>query len=262
MSYCRQFAMFDPLAGIVPSGPFTAMGDIAQRARRLLRDATTAQIIELAETTEWIIDGAVRGSRREDEDDNDPFVWRGQRSDAQWLNQRIYEVDLSAEHHAFPKCHHAFAVLALWLVADAIVAARVDSDAGVECLQPEMGSLHWLSVGKYVIDAMEAICMAEALAIHHANNWLQRIFPAVSADKVEDVVKDRISTQAQAAAIASHKANHAARQRALELYAARNWPSVSAAAQTIAPMVAKTQRAVANWIYEMNKQRARNGHEK
>ena len=60
MSYCRQFDQFDPLTGAVPRIPFVALGEIAGRARRLLHDATTAQIIELAETVEWIIDKAIQ----------------------------------------------------------------------------------------------------------------------------------------------------------------------------------------------------------
>jgi hypothetical protein len=256
MSYCRQFDQFDPFTGPVPRGPFAALGDIAQRARKLLRDASPKQLIELAEVTEWIIDGAVREAKHQNEDD-DPFIWRSQRSDAQWLDDRLYYYDLSSDQEKFPKHHHAFAVLALWLVADALVAAKLELDVDGTISPSDLTALQWLSVGKYTIDAMEAVCIAEGRAVIYFNNRLDHIFPTVSADNVEDVVKKRISTQAQAAAIESHKANHAARHRALELYAARNWPSVNAAAQTIAPMVAKTQRAVANWIYEMNKQRAR-----
>ena len=94
MSYCRQFNQFDPLTGAVPRVPFVALGDIAGRARHLLRDATTAQIIELAETVEWIIDSAVLRAAEEAGADDGPEPKRMQRSDGQWLRDSIFYYDI------------------------------------------------------------------------------------------------------------------------------------------------------------------------
>ena len=49
MSYCRQVTQVDLLSGMAPRVPFVALGEIAERARHQLGDATLALIIELVE---------------------------------------------------------------------------------------------------------------------------------------------------------------------------------------------------------------------
>lgn len=65
MSYCRQFAQFDPHSGVVPRIPYGALSEIAERARHVLKDASTTQIIELAESIEWMIDRSVQHKAKE-----------------------------------------------------------------------------------------------------------------------------------------------------------------------------------------------------
>jgi hypothetical protein len=233
MSYCGQFNQFNPLRRPVPRVPFVALREIAERARCLLKGATVAQIVELAETVEWIIDRAAAEANEEAEAHNAPDRERGQRSDGQWLREAVFYYDLSPVVEArFPHHYHAFAVLTLWLVADASLS-----------LQPELDQIghhrrrvsesatierQWMFAGKYAIDAMEAVCLAEELASRHADDRLARIlFPneASQDGSTETAIKERISVRARAAAIAKHKSNRAARLRTIELYTTRNYPS-------------------------------------
>lgn len=260
MSYCRQFNQFDPLTGTVPRVPFVALGEIAGRARYLLRDATAAQIIELAETVEWIIDSAVLRAAEDASADDEPAPVRMQRSDGQWLRDSIFYYDIRPKAgERFPHHHHAFAVLALWLVVDANFSIQPELDAiGYHrAVLPETAEIErqWVTAGQYAIDAMEAICLAEELASRHADARLERIlFPNEDAG-VEAAVKERISIQAKAAAIEKHKTNRAARLRAIELYSMHNYPSVEAASQAIAKLVHKSPRTVAKWLYDERKGR-------
>lgn len=260
MSYCRQFDQFDPLTGLVPRIPFVALGEIATRARHLLRDATTAQIIELAETVEWIINSAVLRAAEEAEADDESVPERSQHSDGRWLRNSIFYYDIRpvpGEH--FSHYHHAFAVLALWLVTDAnfSIQPELDEIGHHRAVLPETAGVErqWVTAGRYAIDAMEAICLAEELASRHADARLARVlFPNEEAG-VDAAVKERISIQAKAAAIEKHKGNRAARLRAIELYAMHHYPSVEAAAQAIAKQVHKSPRTVAKWLYDERKGR-------
>lgn len=261
MSYCRQFNQFDPLTGEVPRIPFVALGEIAERARHLLSDATTVQIIELAETVEWIIDCAVLRAMDEAEAEDLPVPDRTQRSDGRWLRDSIFLYDIRPKvgERFFPYHHHAFAVLALWLVADAnfSIQPELDEIGYHRAVLPETAAIErqWMTAGRYAIDAMEAICLAEELASRHAANRLARIlFPNEGAG-LDAAVKARISIQAKAAAIEKHKTNRAARLRAIELYSTHHYPSVEAAAQAIAKLVHKSPRTVAKWLYDERKGR-------
>ena len=263
MSYCRQFNQFDPLTGTVPRVPFVALDEIAERARQLLRDTTVVQIIELAETVEWIIDRTVANTAEDAEANNAPTLERVQRSDGQWLRDSVFYYDISPVTGArFPCHHHAFAVLALWLVADACLSIQPEMDQlghhrSVVPVEAATGK-QWMYAGKYAIDAMEAICLAEELASRHAADRLARIlFPNEGSQdgSTEAAIQERISVRARAAAIEKHKTNRAARLRSIELYTTHNYPSVEAAAQAIAPLVFKAPRTVAKWIYDERKGR-------
>lgn len=260
MSYCRQFNQFDPLAEPIPRVPFTALPEIAGRARQLLHDATVAQIMELAETVEWIIDRAVVNAQEDAQARDELIPERWQRSDGQWLRESVFLYDIAPARDArFPHHHHAFAVLALWLVVDASFSIQPERDrlGHHSRVVPETESTarQWMYAGKYAIDAMESICLAEQLASRHADDRLARILFPNEGDSFEAAVKERISIQAKAAAIEKHKTNRAARLRAIELYTTHNYPSVEAAAQCIAPLVFKAPRTVAKWIYDERKGR-------
>jgi tRNA U34 5-methylaminomethyl-2-thiouridine-forming methyltransferase MnmC len=255
MSYCRQFAQFDPHSGVVPRIPYGALSEIAERARHLLQDATTAQIIELAESIEWMIDRAVQHKAKEAEAADEPVIKRFERSDGQWLKECAFYYDIVPKSgERFPYHHQAFAVLALWLVADAnfSIQPELDKIGNHRAVVPETADIahQWTVAGRYAIDAMEAVCMAEELSSRHAEARLVRtLFPNEDGG-IESAVKKRISLQAKAAAIEKHKANRAARLRTLELYATHNYPSVEAASQAISKLVHKAPRTVAKWLYD------------
>ncbi|WP_231107269.1 hypothetical protein [Ralstonia solanacearum] len=259
MPYCRQFNQFDPLNRTVPLMPFVALPEIAKRARELLHDVTVEQIIDLAETVEWIIDVTVSQAREEAEANDETPPERYQRSDSQWLLDGTTHCHIGPAAGArFPHEFHAFAVLALWLVADASFS-----------IEPELDTLgyhsrvvpadapvwrQWMHAGRYAINAMEAVRLAEGLARRYYDNRLLELL-VKDGDGVEAAVRKRISVQAQAAAIKKHSTNRAARLRAIELYSMHNYPSIEAAAQAIAPQVFKAPRTVAKWIYDERKGR-------
>lgn len=263
MNYCRQFHQFDPLTAPIPLVPYIALQDIGKRARQMIGNATREQIIEVAETIEWIIDRAVVAAGEDAIKNDETPLLRGQRSDAQWLRDHIYYYDIHpAPSGNFPHYHHCFAVLALWKIADANFSIQPELDElghhkAVIAVNAPLG-LQWMAAGACAIDAMESICLGEELASRHADNRLLRVlFPNEDqADSVtEAVVRERISIRARAAAIKKHATNRAARLRAIELYNSRNYPSVEAAAQAIAVLVFKSPRTVAKWLYDERKGR-------
>ncbi|MGC5804400.1 hypothetical protein SNK19_21635 [Ralstonia pseudosolanacearum] len=252
MPYCRQFKQFDPLIGEVPLEPFAALPKIAERARELLRDVTVEQIIDLAETVEWIIDSAVTSAQEEAEANNESPPERSDLSDSQWLRDSPNCYDIGPAGANFPHEHHEFAVLALWLVADAMLVFQPKRH---DLMAPTVPTpLQWTHAGKYAIDAMEAVCIADEMAMRYYADRFVKLF-VKDGDGVEAAIRKRISVQAQAAAIKKHSTNRAARLRAIELYSMHNYPSIEAAAQAIAPQVFKAPRTVAKWIYDERKGR-------
>jgi len=237
MPYRDQFQQFDPLDGAVPKVAFAGLPDIAERARAMLNGASSKQITQLAHDVEWIIDRGLASANAQTQDE----MRREQRSDGQWLHEYIHAYgDRPLPHEQFAHRHHAFAALALWLVADCVMAISHN--------QMEFA-------GQCAIDAMEALCMAEKLFDAQSTERLFQILLPNAGDDIKTAIKTSISRQAQAAAIEKHRTNHAARLRAIELYTSRHYPSVEAAAQAIAVQVCKAPRTVAKWIYDERKGR-------
>jgi hypothetical protein len=260
MPYLRQFDQFHPFTGTVPLGPFFALRDIAERARTLLHGASAEQIIQLAESIDWMIDSGLSRADNDALSQGDPPVDRAMHSDAKWLTDFISAYDVHPPTgEKFPHQHHAFAVLALWQVVDALLSIQPDLDVIGHHVKdvPESASVeHQLMyAGKYVIDAMEAICVAEKLFEQHNNNRLSVILIPSAEDELKTAVKTRISQKAKAAAVKKHQPNHAARRRAIELYTSKNYSSIEAAAQIIAVQVFMAPRTVAKWIYDERKGR-------
>lgn len=260
MPYLRQFDQFHPFTGTVPMVPFFALRDIAERARTLLHGASAEQIIQLAESIDWMIDPGLSRADTDALSQSEPPIDRGMHSDAKWLSDFISAYDLQpATGASFPHRHHAFAVLALWQVVDALLSIQPDLDVIGHHVKdvPESASVErqLMYAGKYVVDAMEAICVAERLFEQHNSNRLAQVLCPDCGDELKAAVKTRISQKAKAAAVKKHQPNHAARRRAIELYASKNYSSVEAAAQTIAAQVFMAPRTVAKWIYDERKGR-------
>ncbi|MEI8360066.1 MAG: hypothetical protein WCH13_16465 [Deltaproteobacteria bacterium] len=257
MSYYRQFDHFHPLKGRPAAVPIPALWDIAQRARKVLPQGTTVeQVISIAATINWIIDGAVAIASSHAEENDGPFVRRDDRHDTHWLRDLIFRYEPDANRRSdFPGYHQCFAVLALWKIADASF-----------CIEPELGksahgalknspvAIQWLAAANYAIDATEAVCVAENL---YARDLGERISASIESTlpSTEELVREKLSLRAKQAAIKKHAGNHAARARVIELYRMRAYPSVEAAAQAIAPLVFKAPRTVSKWLYDERKGR-------
>ena len=260
MPYLHQFDQFHPFTGTVPLVPFFALRDIAERARTLLHGASIEQIIQLAESIEWMINSGLSRAHEDALSEDEPPVTRGMHSDAKWLIDFISAYDVQPPTgKEFPHQHHAFAVLALWQVVDAALSIQPDLDViGHHAKEvPESASVErqLMYAGKYVVDAMEAICVAERLFEQHNSKRLAQILFSNCDDELKAAVKTRISQKAKAAAVKKHQPNHAARRRAIELYTSKNYSSIEAAAQTIAVQVFMAPRTVAKWIYDERKGR-------
>ncbi len=254
MSYYRQFDHFHPLKRIPAAVPLPVLRDIAQRARKILpKDTTVKQAIAIAETVDWMVDHAIKNASESAEENGETPPERRDRSDSQWLSEQIFLYDESQDPKSyFPGYHQCFAVLALWKVADAHFC--IDSESRNGALKGMPITEQWMAAANYGIDAMEAVCLAEALHNNFLGEKLAKILK-VSEPSTEDLVREKISLVAQRAAIKSHAGNHAARARALELYHTHKYPSVAAASQVIAPLVFKTTRTVERWLYDERKGR-------
>lgn len=257
MSYYRQFDHFHPLKGTPAAIPIPALGNIVQRARKILPQGTTVkQVIAIAETINWIIDGAVAVASSIADDNYETPPRRGDRSDAQWLQDRIffYHVDPRPKSD-LPGYHQCFAVLALWKIADAHFCIEPEFGRGAhDALEGLPVPEQWAAAANHGIDAMEAVCFAETLHTRFHDERLSKIFKSQQPSS-EDIVREKISLRAKQAAIKKHAGNHAARARVIELYRMRDYPSVEAAAQAIAPLVFKAPRTVSKWLYDERKGR-------
>lgn len=165
MGFFRQFDEFDPLSGVPPSYPFSNLPSIVERARKLLAGRTRDQIIGAAQTADFFIeeyfasekDNYVRrvletggwelgylpcefrneaGVRElldnwpSEADHPPPYIPTSENtSEVDALKECIgnYVLDDEAD---FPKGreYEYFAVLALWLVADAMRWLKWTSD--------------------------------------------------------------------------------------------------------------------------------------
>lgn len=165
MGFHRQFDEFDPLRGVAPAYPFSHLPSIVERARRLLKNRTRDEIVSAARNADFFIDEYFRSEKDDyirqlldrggwelrylpyesrdeagvrelldnwpsEADDPPPDIPTPENtSELAALNECIghYALDDDAE---FPKGREFeyFAVLALWLVADAMDWLKWTSD--------------------------------------------------------------------------------------------------------------------------------------
>ncbi len=157
MGFFRQFDVFDPLNGSVPQYPFSSLPSIVQRARELLEGRTREEVVSAAHTIDFFLEEYFSGKKDDyvrrvletggrelgylpdearneagvrelldnwppEADDPPPDIPTSENTsevDALKNCIGIYELDDDAD---FPKSreYEYFAVLALWLVADAM----------------------------------------------------------------------------------------------------------------------------------------------
>lgn len=263
MSYFRQFEQCNPLTVSPPAEPLATLSEIAVRARRLLTERTLTQMVEMAESADWMIDNAVQEAveaAASEEDGAEPE--RHERSDATWLDACIDYYDLATDlESGSSRDYEYFAVLALWKVADAVLALypAVDGHTASLSVVAEPSAFQIAAAAGSALAAMEAVCIGERrqLVGHLTSVWRKHAgqFGSAPVASTDEQVRQKISIQARKAAIRKHADDYAMRARAIELYKTRRYPSVEAAAQAIAPQVCKSPRTVARWLYDERKGR-------
>ncbi|MEA1052318.1 hypothetical protein U5801_21285 [Lamprobacter modestohalophilus] len=212
MGFWRHFDEFDPLKGDIPyNHRFSAMSDIAWRARRLLRGRTPEQVRSLAQDASMVIEEFFESAKREEierlERDGDTdfcdthvdefgavsFRFRSDMEDELEIptedNSSELEAfkegygswdNLSADEVPDAKDHDYYAAMALWFVADAIEGLhyRWDFSNGwinarrVPREQTPLEANDMAKVGSHLIKAMEAVCYAEQ--VYEADQLKQR----------------------------------------------------------------------------------------
>lgn len=165
MGYYRQFDKFDPLTGIAPDYPFSHLQSIVTRARKLLKNRTRGEIVSAAQTADWFIDEYFKSEKDDcirrlldrggweleylpeaqrneagirwlldnwpsEADDPPPHIPSPENtSELDALKDCIgwYELDDDVEFQKGREFEY-FAVLALWLVVDAMECLKWSSD--------------------------------------------------------------------------------------------------------------------------------------
>lgn len=164
MSFYKQFDEFDPLEGVAPSSPFSHLPDIVERARRLLKNRTREEIISAARSIDFFIEeyfvisksdyiqhlldtGGYELGYLAYEDRTEAGVRELLDNWPSWIEDSPPDIPTSentSELEALVECignyklddtdfpdsqeFEYFAVLALWLVADAIAWLKWTSD--------------------------------------------------------------------------------------------------------------------------------------
>ncbi len=165
MGFHRQFDEFDPLNGLVPTFPFPNLPSIVERARRLLKNRTRDEIVNAARSTDFFIEEYFRNEKDDfiqrllDRGGRElgylPYESRNEAGVLELLDNWPSEIDdpppdipspeNTSEIEALKECigrysldddpefpngreHEYFAVLALWLVADAMHWLKWTSD--------------------------------------------------------------------------------------------------------------------------------------
>ncbi len=213
MSYFRQFKKFDPKTGYVRGYPFKQLPEIAERARAILWNRTAEQIEAAAYGIDWAIDEYFNGLlnqeserlRREasalelcgvipgwppSEEELEEIPTKENTSELAALKECVvWWDDLGGEEFPDGKQHEFFAVLSLWLVADALswlestkeleernILAVVEA-AGLfkrtnlsELCDDDIQELttSYSLAGDSALKAMDAVCHAEHLREVHS----------------------------------------------------------------------------------------------
>lgn len=157
MGYSKQFDKFDPLTGVAPYHPFSHLRSIVTRARQLLKNRTRDEIVSAAHNADWFIDEYFKSEKDDyirrlldkggwelgylpEEQRNEAGIrwlldnWPSEADD---LSPRIPTPENTSELDALKECigwyvldddaefpkgreFEYFAILALWLVANAM----------------------------------------------------------------------------------------------------------------------------------------------
>lgn len=270
--YFQQFEHFDPLTGDIPAYPFAYLPNITARARHLLDGRKTKQIIAAAIFIDWT---AYQETER---------IKKLLSKESENLKDEMMIVDEDDYMYAFKQCYKQytlnddpefpdgsdyeyFAVLALWLVADAVDVLeyeRLELNEALTRLTPKENQLdtdnltitddmkiNWLIMGgDFSMKAMEAVCYAEHL-------WeiaeLQKQPDSLNSDfekMIEARAIEKITYKKREAALKGHKRDHQQQADALEIYEKikDDFNSINAAAKEIAKTIHREPDTIAKWI--------------
>lgn len=158
MGFYKQFESFDPILGDVPSHPIDYLPEVTARARALLKSRTAEQITSAARSIDWIISDyfcaakeneierlkrVAQGDGSDRRDAVKFFQKKGKANSGAWIFdlRREHELempsldnttevaalkqcidgwkDIGGDNFSGGKPQELFAVLSLWLLADA-----------------------------------------------------------------------------------------------------------------------------------------------
>lgn len=321
MGFFRQFDEFDPQTGVAPDHPFSHLPAIVSRARALLENRTRDEIDSAAHNADFFIEEYFRiekdnyirrlldhGGRElgylQEEERNEAGIrrlldnWPSEADEppphipTPENTSEVTALKVSIEWYTldddddFPGGHEFeyFAVLALWLVADAMEWLKWSSDVnyqedslreafaqlpnalnnvpeimgafqtGMEAHKSIGGTdtdIRFSLAGERALYAMDAVCYAEHL---HATEKQAKELVKLQIDVyqvaqktdsiVEEKVKEKISLKGKNASIKRHEKSAELKNMAKDIYFSKKWRTFSQATQYIYPILQTRGREI------------------
>ena len=251
MGFFRQFETFNPLNGNVPTYPFSILPSIAFRARTLLKSRAKEQIIDAAHGIDWAIDEYFSEIKQEEisrlKHELDPsgeefekyFEWDGGTvANGKWIfkdsNQDELDIvtaenttevdalkncigwwdDIGGEDFLQGKSYELFAVLALWLLADALhwlQNSQAKTLKSISDFSPKLAqdierivsgfppdliadkSTNLSLAGESALNAMDAVCYAEHLFAVEKLKVTQEVERQVQEKKRRSMLSEKLN---------------------------------------------------------------------
>lgn len=285
MGSVGTFEQFDPLTGHVPSEPFPALPGIARRARWILRNRTKEQVISGTVLVGYVIAAYFEREKEQfisDLLEKPHWVW------GMLPNSQRHETSLRDLLESWPSdsddgypdsFQHPRNTLEVDALREGIDAFFIDDDESFPAatkseyfalfaLENLAYALEWLR-GKdhkwatnLALEAMDAVCFAEELAaretltaqIDELKNQLAGKGDLESA--VDEMARARATANAQKAALARHRENHAMKDDVWRWYEAHGheYTSLDKAAEAVAGSVVPiTFRTARRWISDFRR---------
>jgi len=239
MRYTTQFNDFDPLTGIIPSHLLGGhLREISDRARSVLKGRTVKELDSAAQFIDWVIDVHIEELGDGVESGDGELPERSDHHDVEWFKQCAGKLSFSNnKDFANGNYNHYFAVLALWLVIDALTSVG-STPTQYPAPKPDLSE-----ATEYAIQAMEAICIADEWDI--VSYWHRRSEGPIRA------VKKQSEAGTKAAKTKHEKDNlYEWRKLAIEQYHSdkyKGW-TIPDAAVPIAEAVGYSEHAVIRWL--------------
>jgi hypothetical protein len=290
MAYCGQFDRFNPFCDEPPFYPFEYLPNIVSRARALLNDRNSGQIKDIAENISETIDQFFADIKNQEihrlgipseaqaEFDFSNIPTEQNTTDIEALKACASSWDFICEYAGIEdgKGQELFAVLSLWLVADAVAWIK---GMQFDHLKPSILDLmnsfpeltsderHFIA-SRYLFYALEAVCFGEQLkaiastesdflteiqSIHGRYNEILAIQKVAERKRYEQWSKEMNFQR--------HKKNHDAKKRVVDEWSKdpSRFPSAEKAGVYFTEWLKSSglsfePRTVTTWIREYAKQ--------